>query len=197
MDITESTPPSKIALRLSFIKPFAAVNTTEFAFAPEGAGTRVTWAMFGPSSFMHKLMGMLFSMDAMLGKQFDQGLANMKAAAEKAAAEQEAARIAAEKEAAEKAEAAAKAAATAAAAAPAAAAGADAQAPAVASRDNYDTQGVPLDLDLSDPPHLTLNDLPPVPVTAPPAPGQAVGFGLDNDRVELRLELEQKKHEGS
>ena len=82
-------------------------------------------------------------------------------------------------------------------AAPAAAAGADAQAPAVASRDNYDTQGVPLDLDLSDPPHLTLNDLPPVPVTAPPAPGQAVGFGLDNDRVELRLELEQKKHEGS
>ena len=54
-----------------------------------------------------------------------------------------------------------------------------------------------LDIDLSDPPHLTLNDLPPVPVTAPPAPGQAVGFGLDNDRVELRLELEQKKAEGS
>lgn len=74
---------------------------------------------------------------------------------------------------------------------------AEAPAPLVAGRDVTDTQGAPLDIDLSDPPHLTLNDLPPVPVTAPPAPGQAVGFGLDNDRVELRLELEQKKAEGS
>lgn len=56
-----------------------------------------------------------------------------------------------------------------------------------------DTQGAPLDLDLSDPPHLTLSDLPPVPVTAPPPPGQAVGFGMNNDLLELRLEMEQKK----
>lgn len=60
-----------------------------------------------------------------------------------------------------------------------------------------DTRGaaldLDLDLDLSEPPHLTLSDLPPVPVTAPPATGQAVGFGMDNDLVELRLELEQKK----
>lgn len=58
-----------------------------------------------------------------------------------------------------------------------------------------DTRGTPLDLDLdlTEPPHLTLSDLPPVPVTAPPPPGHAVGFGLDNDLVELRLELEQKK----
>ncbi|WP_366117925.1 hypothetical protein [Acidovorax sp.] len=56
-----------------------------------------------------------------------------------------------------------------------------------------DTRGAPLDLDLTEPPHLTLSDLPPVPVTAPPPPGHAVGFGLDNDLVELRLELEQKK----
>jgi len=55
------------------------------------------------------------------------------------------------------------------------------------------TRGAPLDLDLSEPPHLTLSDLPPVPVTAPPSSGQAVGFGMDNDLVELRLELEQKK----
>lgn len=56
-----------------------------------------------------------------------------------------------------------------------------------------DSRGMPLDLDLSDPPHLTLSDLPPVPVTAPPSPGQVVGFGSDNDLMELRLELEQKK----
>ncbi|KRB41160.1 hypothetical protein ASD94_16405 [Acidovorax sp. Root70] len=56
-----------------------------------------------------------------------------------------------------------------------------------------DSRGIPLDLDLSDPPHLTLSDLPPVPVTSPPPAGQAVGFGMENDLMELRLELEQMK----
>ena len=55
------------------------------------------------------------------------------------------------------------------------------------------SQGMPLDLDLSEPVHLTLSDLPAVPVTVPPAAGQAVGFGMANDLMELRLELEQKK----
>ncbi|WP_339385513.1 hypothetical protein [Acidovorax sp. sic0104] len=62
-----------------------------------------------------------------------------------------------------------------------------------------DTRGAPLDLDLSEPPHLTLSDLPPVPVTPPPVSGQAVGFGMENDLMELRLELEQresKTHKG-
>lgn len=56
------------------------------------------------------------------------------------------------------------------------------------------SRGAPLDLDLdlSEPPHLTLSDLPPAPVTAPPAQGQPVGFGMDNDLMELRLELEKK-----
>jgi pilus assembly protein FimV len=61
--------------------------------------------------------------------------------------------------------------------------------------DPVTTRGMPLDLDLSEPPHLTLGDLPAVPVTTPPAAGQAVGFGMDNDLVELRLELEQRKTE--
>jgi hypothetical protein len=58
-----------------------------------------------------------------------------------------------------------------------------------------------LDLDLSDPfelpsealepPPITTSDLPPVPVTEPPKPGEAIGFGMSTDRVELRLELER------
>ncbi|RQO80907.1 hypothetical protein DBV10_17310 [Acidovorax sp. FJL06] len=51
----------------------------------------------------------------------------------------------------------------------------------------------PLDLDLSEPVHLTLSDLPAVPVTAAPPPGQPVGFGMENDLMELRLEMEQMK----
>lgn len=57
-----------------------------------------------------------------------------------------------------------------------------------------DSGHAPLDLDLSEPLHLTLSDLPPVPVTPPPPSGQAVGFGMENDLMELRLELEQMKH---
>lgn len=48
-----------------------------------------------------------------------------------------------------------------------------------------------LDIDLTDPPPLTLSELPPVPVTAPPSAGDPVGFGMDNDKMELRLELEE------
>lgn len=57
----------------------------------------------------------------------------------------------------------------------------------------YTRSSVSLDVDLSEPLHLTLSDLPPVPVTPPPPPGQAVGFGAENDLMELRLELEQRK----
>ena len=56
-------------------------------------------------------------------------------------------------------------------------------------------QGIVLDLDLSEPVHLTLSGLPDVPVTTAPAAGQPVGFGMDNDLMELRLELESKKPE--
>lgn len=57
----------------------------------------------------------------------------------------------------------------------------------------YTKSSVSLDVDLSEPLHLTLSDLPPVPVTPPPPAGQAVGFGAENDLMELRLELEQRK----
>ncbi len=84
MDITDSAAPSKVVLRLEFIKPMQAVNTTEFTFAPVASGTSVTWAMFGPAPFMHKLMSTIFSMDKLLGQQFESGLAKMKTAAEAA-----------------------------------------------------------------------------------------------------------------
>ena len=50
-----------------------------------------------------------------------------------------------------------------------------------------------VDVDVSGPPHITLSDLPPVPVTPAPAQGQAVGFGMENDKLELRFELEQSQ----
>ena len=43
----------------------------------------MTWAMYGPSAFITKLMGVFFNMDKMIGKDFEVGLENLKALAEK------------------------------------------------------------------------------------------------------------------
>jgi carbon monoxide dehydrogenase subunit G len=83
MEITESTPASKIAIKLDFIKPFEGHNVAEFTLQPQGDATQVTWAMHGPSPYIAKLMGIFFNMDQMIGKDFEAGLANLKTATEK------------------------------------------------------------------------------------------------------------------
>jgi uncharacterized protein YndB with AHSA1/START domain len=83
MEITESVPSSKIALKLDFVKPFEGHNTVEFTLEPKGDTTNVTWAMQGPTPFFGKIMHVFINMDSMVGKDFEAGLANLKAAAEK------------------------------------------------------------------------------------------------------------------
>jgi uncharacterized protein YndB with AHSA1/START domain len=83
MQITDTSPPSKITVKLDFVKPFEAHNIADFTLAPKGDSTEVTWNMHGPSPFLAKVMHVFMSMDRMVGKDFEQGLANLKAAAEK------------------------------------------------------------------------------------------------------------------
>jgi carbon monoxide dehydrogenase subunit G len=83
MEIAESVPPSKVAIKLDFLKPFEAHNMVEFTLEPEGDGTNVTWAMQGDSPYFAKIMQVFVSMDRMVGKDFEAGLTNLKAAAEK------------------------------------------------------------------------------------------------------------------
>jgi uncharacterized protein YndB with AHSA1/START domain len=82
MEIVEATPASKVAVRLDFLEPFAAHNTAEFTLAPAGDGTNVTWVMHGPNLFIGKVMSVFVSMDRMIGKDFEAGLANLKALTE-------------------------------------------------------------------------------------------------------------------
>jgi uncharacterized protein YndB with AHSA1/START domain len=82
MEIIESLPPSKVALKLDFIKPFEAHNTVEFKLQTQGDSTTVTQAMYGPSPYIAKLMGVFFSMEKMVGEKYEEGLANLKAIAE-------------------------------------------------------------------------------------------------------------------
>ena len=83
MEIVESSPSSKIVIKLDFFKPFEAHNTAEFTLEPRGDSTNVTWAMHGKQPFMLKVMTVFMDMDKMVGKDFETGLANMKAAAER------------------------------------------------------------------------------------------------------------------
>ncbi len=83
MEIIESVPSSKVAIKLDFMEPIEARNITEFTFTPKGDATVVTWAMHGPSPYVSKLIGIFASMDSMVGKDFDKGLAALKSAGEK------------------------------------------------------------------------------------------------------------------
>ena len=82
MEITEAKP-SQISLQLDFTKPFKANNLVDFTLVPRGDATEITWDMHGPTPFMGKIMHVFINMDRMVGKDFDTGLANLKAIAEK------------------------------------------------------------------------------------------------------------------
>jgi uncharacterized protein YndB with AHSA1/START domain len=83
MEIAESVPPSRLAIKLDFVKPFEAHNMVEFALEPRGQSTNVVWSMQGAMPYLSKLMSVFFDMDKMIGQDFEAGLANLKAVAEK------------------------------------------------------------------------------------------------------------------
>src|SRR5882672_7787264 len=78
MTITESRPNELVRIKLEFVKPFAATNTAEFTFKPEGERTAVTWSMFGHNNFVGKAVCLVMNMDKTVGGEFDKGLASMK-----------------------------------------------------------------------------------------------------------------------
>jgi uncharacterized protein YndB with AHSA1/START domain len=83
MEIADSVPPSKVRLKLDFVKPFEAHNIVEFTLQPQGDATSVTWSMQGDTPFFGKIIHVFINMDAMVGKDFEAGLANLKTEAEK------------------------------------------------------------------------------------------------------------------
>ena len=82
MTITDSAPSSLIQLRLEFLRPFKATNNVEFAFAPRGPQTLVTWTMFGKNNFFSRIFGLFVNCEQMCGKDFEKGLASLKSVVE-------------------------------------------------------------------------------------------------------------------
>ena len=83
MEVLDAAAPSKVVIKLDFFAPFEAHNTAEFTMLPQGNATNVHWVMHGPAQFISKVMQVFVSLDKMIGKDFETGLANLKNLAEK------------------------------------------------------------------------------------------------------------------
>jgi hypothetical protein len=82
MTIETSTAPQNVVIKLEFLKPFEATNTTTFSFAKTAEGNKTTWAMDGNNTFIGKSMHLVMNMDKMIGPDFERGLASLKQVAE-------------------------------------------------------------------------------------------------------------------
>jgi uncharacterized protein YndB with AHSA1/START domain len=87
MEIVEADPPARVVIDLVFEKPWKAHNETLFTIVPSAdpqGPTEVTWTMTGPTTLATRVMGLFSGMDKMVGKDFEKGLARLKAVAEQA-----------------------------------------------------------------------------------------------------------------
>lgn len=82
MTILESRPGERVSIQMEFFKPFAATNQATFTLAASEKGTQVTWSLEGENTLMGKAISAFLDMDKLLGKDFEEGLANLDTAAQ-------------------------------------------------------------------------------------------------------------------
>jgi len=82
LTITDTTPPSKVVLALDMDEPFEGHNIVEYTLDAKGGSTNVTWAIHGQQPYIGKVMSLFIDCDKMIGKDFEVGLANLKALSE-------------------------------------------------------------------------------------------------------------------
>ena len=83
MQIVESISPSKVSVKVDFVRPFEAHNLNQLSLVPDGSQTRVTWSINASQLYAMKLMGIFMSMEGVFGTHIQSGLNNLKALAEK------------------------------------------------------------------------------------------------------------------
>ncbi|MDI1475758.1 SRPBCC family protein [Polyangium sp. y55x31] len=85
MTITAIKPNERVDIKLEFLKPFESKADNGFTVAAAGQETKITWFMNGENDFIGKAFCLFMDMDAMIGKDFENGLGNFKKVAEEAA----------------------------------------------------------------------------------------------------------------
>ena len=82
MTFTATEPARRVAYEL-FFPDFGTTSTGELSFVPDGNATQVTWVMNGDMGKNPLFRWMALGADGMVGKDFEAGLANLKAVSEK------------------------------------------------------------------------------------------------------------------
>ena len=83
MIITESVVPSKVSVKVDWIKPFEAHNLNEFTIHAQGSETKVVWNIQASNLYAMKVIGIFVNMESAFGKHMESGLNNLKRVAEK------------------------------------------------------------------------------------------------------------------
>ena len=81
MEIIAATPES-LRIELEFFRPWRASHEVVFTFAPDGDETHVKWTMTGRHAGLGKLFARFINIDKLIGRDFEKGLAKLKAVAE-------------------------------------------------------------------------------------------------------------------
>jgi hypothetical protein len=88
MTIAESSP-QRVVFDMHFLRPFDSRSTAEIVMQPRALGTggdttEVTWSIHGPKLFIAKVLSVFCDIDAMIGQEFESGLATLKSVTEAA-----------------------------------------------------------------------------------------------------------------
>jgi hypothetical protein len=81
MEIT-GLAPDAVDIELRFLQPWQATNQVRLSLSSTPTGTDVTWTMHGEHVGFMGLVSRVMPLDKMLGKDFEKGLARLKAVAE-------------------------------------------------------------------------------------------------------------------
>lgn len=79
-EITAIVDGKRIESELRFLKPWKSTSDAYLEVEPSGdSGSRVRWGFKGTNGFPMRLMMLFMNMDKMVGKDFEEGLASLKA----------------------------------------------------------------------------------------------------------------------
>lgn len=83
-EITKIVDGERIEAELRFLKPWKSTSDCYTTVEDSGSGnTNVTWGFSGKNKFPMTIMALIMSMDKMVGKDFEEGLATLKTVLEK------------------------------------------------------------------------------------------------------------------
>ncbi|MBI1275960.1 polyketide cyclase [bacterium] len=83
LTITDSKENEHIGMHLDFVKPMAGTNTADFTLKEENGETTVTWSMDAHKNFLAKAIGLVMDCEKMVGENYEQAFASIKALVEK------------------------------------------------------------------------------------------------------------------